>query len=136
MPVPDTLPDNLNLQLRLNRKDPTLVDSHGQIWAQIMAASDKNDRLLREEKCDVLKHEITSTLQLSSDVNFPMSRLVTVWRNERWREMTNQWCETTVGRDTFKISTWHWMISIRIDDVGPRPSPIADHDPPSLADEE
>lgn len=112
-----TLPDRTNLQLRVNRKDPVMVDSHGQIWAQVVAASSKNDKLLREDKTDILKAEITETLHLSGDIHFPISRLVTIWRNERWREMTSQWCETTVGRDTFKISTWNWMISYRMDDV-------------------
>ncbi|KAF9782549.1 hypothetical protein IL306_011661 [Fusarium sp. DS 682] len=102
-----TLPDRLNLQLRVNRRDPVMVDSHGQIWAQVVAASSKNDKLLREDKTDILKGEITEALHLSSDIYFPVSRLVTIWRNERWRDMTSRWCETTVGRDTFKISTWN-----------------------------
>jgi hypothetical protein len=32
--------------------------------------------------------------------------------------MATRWCETSLGGATFKISTWDWMISYRIDDVG------------------
>ncbi|KAF4472983.1 hypothetical protein FALBO_131 [Fusarium albosuccineum] len=111
-----TLPDWLNLELRVNRKHPMMVDSHGQIWTQVVAASSINNKLLREKKKGILKGEIRESLYLSSDIDFPAPRLAGIWRNERWREMTSRWCETTVGRDTFNISTWYWMITCRIDD--------------------
>ncbi|KAI9148688.1 hypothetical protein HJFPF1_10729 [Paramyrothecium foliicola] len=37
-----------------------------------------------------------------------------VWRNERWKAMITPWCGTAVGRATFKISTWEWMINPKI----------------------
>ncbi|KAJ3525306.1 hypothetical protein NM208_g11697 [Fusarium decemcellulare] len=110
------LPDWLNLELRVNRKDPMMVDSHGQIWTQVVAASSINKKLLREKKKGILKGEIRESLYMSSDIDFPVPRLAGIWRNERWREITSQWCETTVGRDTFNISTWYWMITCRMDD--------------------
>ena len=93
------------------------MNSHGQIWAQIVAVLYKNDKLLREDKWDTLKTEIINALQLGSDIHFPITRLVTIWRNERWRDMATCWCETSIGRDTFGILMWNWMISNRIDNV-------------------
>ncbi|PWI65488.1 hypothetical protein PCL_07089 [Purpureocillium lilacinum] len=63
-----------------------------------------------------MEPQMLRALQLSGDVSFPLPRLVTIWRNERWRQMTPRWVETTVGRATFQISTWDWMICHRIDD--------------------
>lgn len=60
-------------------------------------------------------------LNLGPEVKFPLRRLAMIWRNNRWRPLTTQWCETLVGRQTFQISTWDWMISNRIDDVRMRP---------------
>ncbi|KAH7261541.1 hypothetical protein BKA59DRAFT_388449, partial [Fusarium tricinctum] len=33
------------------------------------------------------------------------------------REMAMCWCKTSIGRATFKILIWEWMISYRIDDI-------------------
>ncbi|CAM1507688.1 Fc.00g073290.m01.CDS01 [Cosmosporella sp. VM-42] len=84
--------------------------------AEIMAGQHWVKALEAYVQWDTLKTEITNALQLGSDIHFPITRLVTIWRNERWRDMATCWCETSVGRDTFKISTWNWMISNRIDD--------------------
>ncbi|KAL6407587.1 uncharacterized protein AUP68_08606 [Ilyonectria robusta] len=44
-------------------------------------------------------------------------RLVTLWKNNRWRCMITRWCETEIDRATFNISTWDWMASYGIDSV-------------------
>ncbi len=61
---------------------------------------------------------VLDILQLRDIPRFPVSRLLTLWDNNRWRLMITDWCATAVGRDTFTISTWEWMSSCRIDDVG------------------
>ena len=100
----------------MNRPDPTMADSHGDIWVQLATAASERPGIFHGT-VDEMKEQMRDTLRLSSDTGFPLSRLVAVWRNERWRQMTTLWCETAVGRATFQISTWDWMICNRIDDV-------------------
>ncbi|OBS16733.1 hypothetical protein FPOA_12673 [Fusarium poae] len=111
----DTLPLSLNLKLRVNRQDPAMADSHGQVWMQVVAASSQDPDLFCGKAAHV-EDQMIDVLQLGSEKQFPTRRLATIWRNERWREMATRWCETSIGRATFKISTWDWMISYRIDD--------------------
>lgn len=46
--------------------------------------------------------QMLSALRLSGDVFFPLRRLVIIWRNGRWGQITTQWCETAIGRATFQ----------------------------------
>ncbi|GJN86979.1 hypothetical protein PLIIFM63780_010561 [Purpureocillium lilacinum] len=111
----DELPPQLNLELRMNRRDPTMADNHGDIWVQLVTAASETPGIF-QGTVDKMKEQMRDTLRLSSDTGFPLSRLAAVWRNERWRQMTTRWCETAVGRATFQITTWDWMICNRIDD--------------------
>ncbi|PWI64626.1 hypothetical protein PCL_09483 [Purpureocillium lilacinum] len=111
----DALPRELNLKLRMNRRDPTLADSHGDIWVQLATAASERPGIFHGT-VDEMKEQMLDALRLSSDTSFPLTRLVIIWRNERWRQMTTRWCETTVGRATFQITTWDWMICHRTDD--------------------
>ncbi|KAF5002323.1 hypothetical protein FDECE_10647, partial [Fusarium decemcellulare] len=111
----DTLPPTLNLKLRVNRQDPAMADSHGQVWMQVVAASRQDPQLFHGKAADI-EEQMIDILQLGSEKLFPTRRLATIWRNQRWREMATRWCETFIGRATFKISAWDWMISCRIDD--------------------
>ncbi|GJN87053.1 hypothetical protein PLIIFM63780_010635 [Purpureocillium lilacinum] len=113
--VTDALPPQLNLVLRMNRRDPTMADSHGDIWVQLVTAASARPGIF-QGTVDKIKEQMRGTLRLSSDTGLPLSRLVAVWRNERWRQMTTRWCETAVGRATSQITTWDWMICHRIDD--------------------
>ena len=115
MPL-DALPPTLSIQLRVNRRDLLLPDSHGQIWMQLVMASKQDDRLFRGKKPEV-ESQMLNILCLGSAPKFPISRLVTLWNNERWKSMITCWCETAVGRGSFNISIWEWMASRRIDDV-------------------
>ncbi|OAA55768.1 hypothetical protein LEL_10982 [Akanthomyces lecanii RCEF 1005] len=63
--------------------------------------------------------QMADALQLHDESGVPLRRLATLWRNERWRGMITRWCGTAVRRATFRISTWDWMISCRIDDRPP-----------------
>lgn len=112
----DTIPVELNLALRVNRQDTVKTDSHGQIWSQVAAISSKNPDLF-QGNCAAIEKQMIQALQLSGDIKFPSRRLATVWRNERWRDVTNRWCNTSIGKATFQITTWDRMISYRIDDV-------------------
>jgi hypothetical protein len=93
-----------------------MADNHGQVWMQVVAASSQDPELFSGKAAQV-EDQMIDILQLGGEKNFPTRRLATIWRNERWREMATCWCETSIGRATFKISTWEWMISCRIDDV-------------------
>ena len=57
-------------------------------------------------------------LQLGATDAFPVGRVVTLWRNRRWREMVTRWYSTELGREMFTtLSTWEWMASMRVDNV-------------------
>ncbi|GJN78664.1 hypothetical protein PLIIFM63780_002173 [Purpureocillium lilacinum] len=111
----DALPPELNRALRMNRRDPTMADSHGDIWVQLSTVASERPGIFHGT-VDEMKEQMRDALRLSSDTGFPLTRLVIIWRNERWRQMTTRWCETTVGRATFQTTTWEWMICHRIDD--------------------
>lgn len=112
----DKLPLDLDIKLRVNRPDPSLPDSHGQIWMQLVSAATRNKALFQGKK-PVVERQMLDILRLDSVDRFPVSRLVTLWKNKRWRCMITRWCETEIGRATFNISTWDWMASYRIDSV-------------------
>lgn len=128
----DTLPADLNLRLRVNRQDPALADSHGQVWLQVVAAASQDPELLRGRAVEV-ERRVVDILQLGSTPRFPTPRLVSIWRNERWRQVTTRWCETSLGRTTFQISTWDWMIRYRTDDVRSLRLPPRASSPSSLS---
>ncbi|KJZ70998.1 hypothetical protein HIM_09609 [Hirsutella minnesotensis 3608] len=113
--IANALPPELNLALRMNRRDPTMGDSHGDIWVQLVAAASKDPNIFHGNVAE-MEAQMLRALHLGGEASFPLRRLVTIWRNERWRQMTTRRCETTVGRATFQISTWDWMICHRTDD--------------------
>jgi hypothetical protein len=127
----DRLPLDLNIKLRVNRRDPSLPDSHGQIWAQLVSAASQVPGELFRGKNSEIENQMLDFLQLRSDARFPTRRLVTLWKNARWKAMITRWCETSLGRATFQVSTWEWMSSCRIDDVSARHTPVfvGDHEP-------
>ncbi|KAH7142822.1 hypothetical protein B0J13DRAFT_51061 [Dactylonectria estremocensis] len=110
----EKLPLDLDIKLRVNRPDPSLPDSHGQIWMQLVSTASQNDALFQGKK-SIVEGQMIDILRLDRVDRFPLSRLVTLWKNNRWRCMITWWCETEVGRAMFNISTWDWMASHRID---------------------
>lgn len=113
----DALPPELSIQLRMNRRGTALPDSQGDMWMQLVLAQEQNERLFQGNKPAVQK-QIREVLRLSSGDSFPAGRVVTLWRNDRWREMITRWCRTELGRETLSnISTWEWMASLRLDSV-------------------
>jgi hypothetical protein len=87
---------------------------------QLASASDRDPTLFSSQKNknkQALEKRMLDILCLSSETRFPISRLVTLWKNERWRPMITRWCRTHIGRATFNISIWDRMASYRIDDV-------------------
>ncbi len=114
--VLDRLPPRLRIQLRANRPDSTLPDSHGQVWMELVALAEA-DHTLFQGTNGSLQDEMLQTLGLSNRVQFPMRRLVTLWKNDRWRQLTSQWCRTSIGRATFNVSLWEEMARCRIDEV-------------------
>ncbi|KAK3175437.1 hypothetical protein K4F52_010267, partial [Lecanicillium sp. MT-2017a] len=108
-----TLPKNLELKLRHNRRDEAMMeDSPGDMWMQIVAAASFNEELLSGAGTKKLGVIIKDTLQLHSELPY---RFATLWGNERWRNQTTRLCRTSVGREVFNASRWDCMISLRID---------------------
>ncbi|KAF4997267.1 hypothetical protein FGRMN_3979, partial [Fusarium graminum] len=94
-------------------------DSLYWIWAQLASTSEREPSLFssqRNKNKKVLEERMRDIACLGSDAKFPISRLVTLWRNDRWRQMATEWCRITLGRSLFNISTWERMASYRIDD--------------------
>ncbi|KZL83393.1 hypothetical protein CI238_13041 [Colletotrichum incanum] len=111
----DRLPAELNVKLRINRRDPSLPDNHGQIWTQLVSiASDAAGSTTRNEA--TVDQKLVEALRLGGEKSFPTRRLVTLWNHTRWRTLTTRWCQTRLGLETFNISTFEWMASLRIDD--------------------
>ncbi|KAF5483091.1 hypothetical protein CGCA056_v015152 [Colletotrichum aenigma] len=114
----DRLPRDLNVKLRVNRRDPSLPDNHGQIWTQLASIAcigGQADGQLGGEDAAVDQH-VVEALRLGGEKHFPTRRLVTLWNHQRWRPVTTQWCCTRLGLDTFNISYFEWIASLRIDE--------------------
>ncbi|KAI8664154.1 hypothetical protein NCS55_00922900 [Fusarium keratoplasticum] len=73
----DQIPAEINVKLRVNRRDLSLPDSHGQIWMQLVLANDQCDSLFQGKKYDVEK-QIMDILRLSTADKFPTARLLTL----------------------------------------------------------
>lgn len=105
------------MQLRMNRRGSSLPDSAADMWMQLVQAQEQDGRLFHGNKAAV-QRRMREVLRLGGGDTFPAGRVVTLWRNDRWRSMITRWCRTEVGRGTFtNISTWEWMASLRIDNV-------------------
>jgi hypothetical protein len=116
----DVLPQHLHIKLRANREDIILPDNHGQIWTELATLSSSNDKLFQGSN-KAVEQEILDYLGLSSRIKFPVRRLATLWKNDRWNPMITKWCQFSIGQATFAISTFEWMASCRIDDVSDTP---------------
>ncbi|KAK1990356.1 hypothetical protein LX36DRAFT_705307 [Colletotrichum falcatum] len=93
----DRLPAELNIKLRINRRDPSLPDNHGQIWAQLVSiASDAAGAVTRNQA--TVDHKLVEALRLGGEKSFPTRRL------------------TRLGLETFNISTFKWIASLWIND--------------------
>ncbi|KAG5959203.1 hypothetical protein E4U56_005070 [Claviceps arundinis] len=109
-----SLEQSMKLRMNLN-KNVVQPDSHGDIWLHIVTVvSQKPDKF--QGKGREISREIAETLGLRNESGVPVTRLVSVWRNEKWRKMVTAWCKTAVGRATFKIRPWYMMIACRIDE--------------------
>ncbi|KAL5371084.1 hypothetical protein DPSP01_014501 [Paraphaeosphaeria sporulosa] len=111
----DAVPPRLHVKLRANREGTTLPDNHGQIWAELATLS-SNDGNLFKDSNKVVEQQMLEHLGLSSRVKFPVRRLATLWKNERWNQMITRWCRFPMGQSLFTLSTFEWMASCRIDD--------------------
>ncbi|TWU71552.1 hypothetical protein ED733_003002 [Metarhizium rileyi] len=115
----DTLPPDLNLQLRANRYDTLLPDTHCDKWMLLTLAHAQDNTLFDGTKTEI-QHRIRHLLRLGPRDSFPAARVVTLWRNNRWRDMLTRWCETEISRSILtKLSTLEWMASLHIDSYWP-----------------
>ncbi|KAH7173113.1 hypothetical protein DER46DRAFT_623670 [Fusarium sp. MPI-SDFR-AT-0072] len=102
----DTLPVELDIKLRLVSafdRDPTLFSIERNV----------NKKGIKKSMLDILC--------LTSEARFPISRLVTLWRSERWRPRVTCWCRTSLGRTIFNISKWYQIAGYRLDDMSDLP---------------
>ncbi|WYZ36255.1 hypothetical protein EsH8_XII_000005 [Colletotrichum jinshuiense] len=99
--------------------DPGLPDNHGQIWTQLLSIASKAAAVAlapTPEKDVSVNQKLVEALCLGGEKQFPTRRLVTLRNHTRWQDMTMRWCHTKLGLETFNISTFQWMASLRIDE--------------------
>ncbi|KAG6056375.1 hypothetical protein E4U32_005761 [Claviceps aff. humidiphila group G2b] len=111
----DSMSLEQNMKLRMNQKDVALSDSHGDVWLHIVTVVLQKPDKFQGKGVDISR-EMAETLDLRNEGGFPMTRLVSLWRNEKWSKMVTSWCKTAVGRATFKIRPWYMMMACRIDE--------------------
>jgi hypothetical protein len=119
----DTLPPLLHIKLRVNREDTLLPDSHGQIWSELIALSSIQDGMFQGSATKV-EEQLSEHLRLNSRAKCPVNRLAMLWNNKRWKEMITEWCSIAIGRATFSVRLFAWMMGCRIDDVSSLPERI------------
>ena len=122
----------LSIQLRANREDLSLPDTHGQIWTELALLAEQDaewylpsagegsygaPNRVKKGITKSMEAQLVQKLGLTGNTSFPVRRLGTLWRNEVWRRMITEWCQFPLGLTTFNITTWEWMSSCRIDDV-------------------
>lgn len=102
MVIVDRLPWDLATQMRLNRTDLTMPDSHGQIWMQLVSIASQagdGDAIANSSSRDgssdisdppIVDHKFAESLRLGSEQRFPTWRLVTLWYHKRWRKMATR----------------------------------------------
>ncbi len=70
----DTLPSEISIQLRANRADPILPDSHGQVWKELATLASTDERIFQGSNAAIEK-EMLQRLRLNSTaVKFPIRR--------------------------------------------------------------
>lgn len=113
----DTLPPEIQIELRANRSGTVLPDSHGQIWTELAtcAEQDKSGKLFHGAREEV-EIRMSRLLQLNGREQFPVRRLAILWKNDRWRAFVTRLCERKMGKDLFNISIFQELSSYRIDD--------------------
>jgi hypothetical protein len=101
----DALPQHLHIKLRANREDIILPDNNGQIWTELATLFSSNDKLFQGSN-KAVEQEIFDYLGVSSRIKFPVRRLATLWKIDRWNPMITKWCQSSIGQATFAISTF------------------------------
>lgn len=103
----NTLPPEIQIELRANRSGTVLPDSHGQIWTELAtcAEQDKSGKLFSGAR-DEVELRMSRLLQLNGREEFPVRRLAILWKNDRWRAFVTRLCERKMGRDLFNISAF------------------------------
>lgn len=112
----DRLPSELNIKMRINRRDPGLPDNQGQIWLQLMSIASDPAGSLAPGNTVKIDNKLVGALRLGGEKNFPTRRLVSIWNRKAWRERVTKWCSTRLGMETFNISNFEWLARLRIDE--------------------
>ncbi|CEJ95260.1 hypothetical protein VHEMI10750 [[Torrubiella] hemipterigena] len=72
--------------------------------------------MLMQVRREDIELRLIETLKLGRKSGLPMCRLITLWRNDRWREVLTQWSQTALGGDIFNISLFVSIAGQRIDE--------------------
>ena len=113
----DTLPVELQIELRANRSGTVLPDTHGQIWTELRTCveQDKSGTMFSGVRGDI-EAQMSRALRLNTREQFPVRRLAILWKNDRWRTFVTRLCSRAAGKNLFNISTFQKLSSHRIDD--------------------
>ncbi|KAF5483067.1 hypothetical protein CGCS363_v015037 [Colletotrichum siamense] len=114
----DRLPYDLNVELRVNRRDPSLPNSHGETWLMLdlFTSLQRQSNEQQDGGSAIVDETYVKKVHSSSEMYLPTRRLVTLWNNHRWRPILTRWCCTRLGLDTFDISYFEWIASLGIDE--------------------
>lgn len=119
--IADTLPDEVRLQLCMNRQELKLADRDGQIWTQLVLMFNSPESIIRgEDNTNDICKRIGAALRLDGEnaTKLP-NRMLIILRNNQWNQFTTSWCKTAIGKETFNASKWVNMIAHRLDYVSP-----------------
>lgn len=110
------MPNNIVDTLRYHRLAPHAPYTQGDLWCYAVAFHDKHPELMTGPSIR-MEYYLRAALCLVGTAATPLPRLITLWKNRRWRQLATQWCATALGRDTFRFFTWDWMMATRLHDV-------------------
>src|SRR5437764_4637701 len=110
----DMMPMDLNLNLWENRRSVGLPDSQGDIWMMLVARSEHHEGLQSNvPDGSVIRLAVVLPAWQTSLVK----RFSTLFRHQKWCPFVTDWCRTGYGRQTFSVSTWETIASLRMDKV-------------------
>lgn len=104
-------------ELRANRNDLTnLPDDDGHMWCELVAATQDPELSKTLANSKIMKEWITESY--NPRLQFPYTRLGTLWNNKAWHPVITEWCQCPIGQPTFAISTFaDAMVWTQTDDV-------------------
>ncbi|KAF6813983.1 hypothetical protein CMUS01_12730 [Colletotrichum musicola] len=72
------LPADLNIKLRINRRDLRLPNNYGQIWTQLVSIALDAVEPSAHDRASTINHKLVEALRLGGEKSFPTRRLITL----------------------------------------------------------